>query len=94
MEKLLTTREVAKIFRVTEQTITQKFIKEGLKYFPIGERDYRFDMKDIEEFVELKKELAENKMVVKGPIKKKVRNKELNIDYQKRKINIEQLKVV
>ena len=94
MEKLLTTKEVAKIFGVTERTITQKFIKEGLKYFPVGGKDYRFDMKDIEEFVELKKELAENKTTHENPIRNKVKCKKLNMDYQKRKINIEQLKVV
>lgn len=94
MEKLLTTKEVAKIFGVTERTVTQKFIKEGLKYFPVGSKDYRFSIKDIEEFVDLKKELAESKVVEVNHIKKKVRNKTINIDYQKRKVNIEQLKVI
>lgn len=94
MEKLLTTKEVAKIFGVTERTITQKFIKEGLKYFPIGSKDFRFSIKDIEEFIELKKEIAENKVIEINPINKRARSKAINIDYQKRKINIEQLKVV
>lgn len=94
MEKLLTTKEVSKIFGVTERTITQKFIKEGLKHFPIGSKDFRFSIKDIEEFIELKKELAENKVIEINPINKRARSKSINIDYQKRKINIEQLKVI
>lgn len=94
MEKLLTTKEVAKFFGVKERTITQKFIKEGLKYFPVGSKDFRFSMKDIEEFVEIKKELAEDKAIQVNPVKKKAKNRTINIDYQKRKINIEQLRVV
>ena len=93
-EKLLTTKQVAEFFQVTERTITQKFIKEGLKYMPIGTKDYRFSEKDVSEFIEIKKQLAQENLVYLSPIRAKVKHKTLNIDYQKRKINLELNQVV
>lgn len=91
-EKLLTTKQVAEFFQVCERIITQKFIKEGLKYIEIGSKDYRFSEKDVFEFIEIKKQLTEQKKEKINPIK--IKNKKLNIDYQKRKINLEMNKVI
>lgn len=94
MEKLLTTKEVANIFGVDNRTITQKFIKEGLKYFPVGKKDFRFDIKDIEEFLKIKKQLAQEEIIQINPIKQKTKHKTVDTNYQKKKINLEQMKVV
>lgn len=55
MEKMLTTKQVAEIFRVDVRTVLHNFIPKGLRYFKVGERDYRFDVKDIEKFKEVQK---------------------------------------
>lgn len=52
MEKLLTTNEVAEYFRVTPITVTSKFTKQGLKFFPISCKEYRYNMKDVIAFEE------------------------------------------
>lgn len=93
MEKLLTTKEVAEMFGVEQRTI-YKFRKEGLKCIPIGAKNFRYSLKDIEEFMENKKQLAQEEIIQINPIKRKTRSRTLNIDYQKKKINLEQLKVV
>ena len=54
-EKLLTTKQVAEKFQVCSRVITQKFIKEGLKFIKVGTKDYRFTEKDVDEFIEIKK---------------------------------------
>lgn len=60
MEKLLTTEQVAKIFDVSESTVTKNFIQKGLKYIEIGSRDYRYELKDVIEFIEtIKKQKVE-----------------------------------
>lgn len=93
-EKLLTTKQVAEKFQVCSRVITQKFIKEGLKFIKVGAKDYRFLEKDVDEFIEIKKQLAEQETIRVHPIKNKVKHKTWNIDYQKRKINLELNKVV
>lgn len=55
MEKLLTTKEVAEIFGVDSRTVLYNFIPKGLRYFVIGNRNYRFDIKDVEKFKEEQK---------------------------------------
>lgn len=55
MEKLLTTKEVAEIFGVDSRTVLHNFIPKGLKFFKVGNRDYRFEIKDIEKFKEEQK---------------------------------------
>lgn len=55
MEKLLTTKQVAEIFGVDSRTVLYNFIPKGLRYFVIGNRNYRFDIKDIEKFKEEQK---------------------------------------
>lgn len=93
MEKMLTTKEVAEMFGVEQRTI-YKFRKEGLKCIPIGTKDFRYSIKDIEEFIENKRQLAQEEVIKINPIKRKTRSRTLNIDYQKKKINLEQMKVV
>lgn len=50
MEKLLTTKQVAEIFNVDTRTVTNNFIRNGLKFIQIGSRDYRYELKDVEKF--------------------------------------------
>lgn len=52
MEKMLTTKEVAELFGVDSRTVLYNFIPKGLKYFVIGNRNYRFDIRDVEKFKE------------------------------------------
>lgn len=95
MQKLLTTKQVAEIFQVTERTVTQKFIKEGLKYFPVGEKDFRFEIEDVEEFKEIKKRIGSEELKqLYTPTKRKTKSKSINIDFEKIRINKELNKVV
>lgn len=74
MEKLLTTRDVCEMFGgINPKTVTQKFIKEGLKYLEIGRKDYRYERKDVEEFKDFKKQLSQNKIINFNP-NRKVKN--------------------
>lgn len=61
MQKLLTTKEVAEYFQVSDDTVTRKFIKEGLKHLEIGPKDYRYNIVDIAEFERQKIEETERK---------------------------------
>ncbi len=58
-----------------------------------GSRDIRFDVKDVREFVETQKQLSQEILQIK-PIKRKAKCKTLDIDFQKRKINLELNRVV
>lgn len=66
MDKLLTTSEVAAYFRVTPTTVTSKFTKQGLKFFPLSCKEYRYNMKDVLAFEERMKvnSLIKNQMDV------------------------------
>lgn len=90
MEELLTTQEVADYFKVDCRTVTQKFIKEGLKYFPIGKRDYRYDKRDVLEFKENKKEDSQFNDIYTAAHKVKRRR----INSEKQRINIQELRIV
>ena len=94
MEKLLTTKEVMEYFNVKDSRTISKFIRQGLKVIPIGQKDYRFKQEDVEEFAEYLKELAQEKIIQANPIRRKTKCKTLNVDYEKRKINLELNKVV
>lgn len=94
MEKLLTTKEVMEYFNVKDSRTVSKFIRMGLKVIPIGQKDYRFKQEDVEEFAEHLKELAQEKIIQVNPIRRKTKCKTLNVDYEKRKINLELNKVV
>lgn len=94
MQTLLTTKQVAEMFQVSERTITQKFIPEGLKYIPVGKKDYRFKESDIEEFIETRKQIAQQSIEL-TPIKRKAKSRQLvSIDFQKRQYNREFNKVI
>lgn len=93
MENLLTIEETKQYFRVKDNRTIHKFIRQGLKCFKVGTRDYRFDIQDIKEFVEIQKQLAQDTLKI-NPVKRKVKHKTLNVDFQKRKINLEMNRVV
>ena len=93
MENLLTIEETKQYFRVKDNRTIYKFIRQGLKCFKVGTRDYRFDIQDIKEFVEIQKQLAQDTLKI-NPVKRKVKHKTLNVDFQKRKINLEMNRVV
>lgn len=59
--------------------------------FQFGTRDKRFDPKDLKEFVEIQKQLAQDTLEIK-PIRRKPISK--TMDFQKRKINLEMNRVV
>lgn len=65
-------------------------INEGLKVIKISSKDYRFDKKDIETFLENKKEIAQTEI----RIPRKAKSRKLDIDFQKRKFNLQELKVI
>ena len=92
-QKLLTVEELKEYFQVKDNRTIYKFIKQGLKCIPIGSRDKRFDPKDVKEFVEIQKSLAQEDLIIQ-PIKKKAKCRTANIDFQKRKINLELNRVV
>lgn len=96
MPNLLTTKQVAEYFGVSPRTVTQKFIKQGLKVIPIGTKDYRFKQEDVEEFAEHLKELAQEKIIQQNPIpfKRKTKCKTINVDFEKIRINRELNRVV
>jgi len=94
MSNLLTTKQAMEYFNVKDSRTIQKFIKMGLKFIPIGTKDFRFKQEDLEEFAEHLKELAQEKIIQANPIRKKTKHKTVNIDYEKRRINLTQLKVV
>lgn len=83
----LTTKQVMEYFNVKDSRTITKFRRQGLKYIEIGSKDYRYDPKDIEEFEEHLKELAQEKVIQKNPIPKKHRSKSINVDFEKIRIN-------
>ena len=90
----LTLEEVKQRFKVKDnRTITVKFAKQGLKFIKIG-KQYRFDLKDIEEFEERLKNEEQEKLIQIYPIKKKRKSKTLNVDFEKIRINRELNRVV
>lgn len=90
----LTLQQVKDRFQVKDtRTITVKFAKMGLKSIKIGNK-YRFDLKDIEEFEEKLKEQQQEKLLQIYPIKQRRGYKTVNVDYEKKKINLTQLRVV
>lgn len=61
--------------------------------FQFGTREKRFDPNDVKEFVEIQKQVAQETLEIK-PIKRKAKCKTINVDFQKRKINLEMNRVV
>lgn len=94
MEQLLTTEEAMKYFNVKDSRTISKFRREGLKYFKIGSKDYRYRKEDLDEFTKHKIELSQYEIMENYPIKKKAKYKTMNIDFEKRRINLELNKVI
>ena len=89
----LTLEETKKYFRVKDNRTIIKFTQQGLKFIKIGTQ-YRFDLKDIEEFEERLKNEEQEKLMQIYPIKKKRQSKTLNVDFEKMRINRELNRVV
>lgn len=49
-KEFLTTKEISKIYKVSEYVITQSWIPKGLKFFP--SRPFKFRLEWVEEFIE------------------------------------------
>lgn len=91
---MLTMKEVMERFNVNSSRTIVKFMNQGLKCFKIGQRDYRFREEDVEDFIEQKIQLEQQKTIQIYPIKKKTRCKTVNIDYEKLRINKELNRVI
>ena len=89
----LTLEETKQRFRVKDNRTIINFTKQGLKFIKIGAQ-YRFDLKDIEEFEQKLKDEQQEKLIQIYPIKTKRKCKTINIDYEKRRINLTQNRVV
>lgn len=89
----LTLEETKKHFRVKDNRTIIKFTYQGLKFIKIGTQ-YRFDLKDIEEFEEKLKNEEQEKLIQIYPIRKKRKSKTLNVDFEKIRINRELNRVV
>ena len=94
MSNLLTTKEVMEYFKVKDSRTITKFIKQGLKVIPIGQKDYRFKPEDVEEFAEHLKEIAQEDLIKICPIKRKTKSKAIKVDYEKIRINRELNRVI
>ncbi|MFR5508202.1 MAG: helix-turn-helix domain-containing protein [Clostridia bacterium] len=89
----LTLEETKKHFRVKDNRTIIKFTQQGLKFIKIGAQ-YRFDLKDIEEFEEKLKNEEQEKMIQIYPIKRKRKSKKIDVDFEKIRINRELNRVV
>lgn len=93
MKQFLTMKQIKDRFQVKDNRTIQNFMRQGLKFIKIG-KEYRFDLKDVEEFEEQLKTQAQEKIMDIKPVKQKRRFKTVDIDYEKRKINLTELKVI
>lgn len=95
IEEAWTLKDVMRFFNVKDsRVITQKFIKQqGMKFYRAG-IEYRFRPKDVFEFENHLKEIEQEKMMLLIPIKHKRKCKAPKIDFEKKKINLEQLRVI
>lgn len=90
----LTLKQVKDRFQIKDtRTITVKFVKDGLKCIKIGNQ-YRFDIKDIEEFENKLKEEQQGKFIEIYPIKRKRKCHTTNFDFEKRRMNLIENRVV
>lgn len=92
MQQLLTMEQVKERFQVKDNRTIKNFLKQGLRFIKIG-KEYRFDTKDVEDFMEQQKNIAQELIEIK-PIKVKKKFKTIDIDFEKRKINLTQMKVI
>ncbi len=93
-ENLLTTEEAMQYFQIKDSRTMTKFRKQGLKCFKIGSKDYRYRKEDMQEFIQNQIEADQQEIEQIYPIKRKARCRAVNIDYEKRKINLQLNKVV
>ena len=89
----LTLEETKQRFRVKDNRTIINFTKKGLKFIKIGTQ-YRFDLKDIEEFEQKLKDEQQEKTIQIYPLKAKRKYHTIDVDYEKRKINLTQNRVV
>ena len=87
MEQLLTPKQAMNYFQVKDFRTLKKFMKDGLKYIPIGTRDYRFKKEDLEEYAEHLKEQAQEKLIFENPIPRKHKSRTAHIDFEKIRTN-------
>lgn len=87
MQNLLTTKQVMEYFQVKDSRTIMKFIRQGLKVIPIGNKNYRFKQEDVEKFAEHLKELAQEKIIQDTPIRRKHKSKTANVDFEKIRAN-------
>lgn len=90
MEKLLTMQQVKERYQFKDNRIIHKLMKKGLRFIKIG-NEYRFDIKDIEKFEE---QLKDESQIIIKPIKQKRRFKTIEIDEEKRRINLTEMRVI
>ena len=90
-----TLQDVMKYFNVGDsRVVTEKLIKEqGLKFYKVGIK-YRFSPQDVFDFKEHLKELAQEKIIKTIPIKRKRKCHAAKIDFEKKRINLEELRVI
>ena len=95
IESEWTLQDVMKFFNVEDsRVITKTLIKEqGLKFYKVGIK-YRFSPKDVFEFKERLKELSQEKIIGFTPIQTKRKCNAPKIDFEKKKINLEKLRVI
>ena len=95
IEKAWTLKDVMTFFNVKDsRTVTQKFIKQqGLKFYKVG-AEYRFRQQDVLEFENYLKEISQEEIIIFTPLKPKRKCNAPKIDFEKKKINLEQLRVV
>lgn len=95
IESAWTLKDVMKFFNVKDsRTVTERYIKQqGLKFYRSGV-EYRFSPKDVLEFEQRLKEIAHEEIVSRIPIKPKRKCHAPKIDFEKKRINLEELRVV
>jgi len=93
MQQLLTMEQIKERFQVKDNRAIRKLMEQGLKFLKIG-KEYRFDIKDIEKFEEQLKTKSQEKILDIKPVKPRKKFKTEKIDYEKRKINLTQMRVV
>ena len=95
IEPAWTLQEVMRYFNIRDsRTVTERYIKQqGLKFYRSG-NEYRFRAKDVYEFEESLKEIARQEILSRIPIKPKRKCHAPKIDFEKKRINLEELRVI
>lgn len=96
IERAWNLKDVMLYFNVKDsRMITQNFIKKkGLKFYRAG-AEYRFRPKDVMDFEEQLKTMAQESLNLYVPnisVKRKARK--IKVDFEKKKINLEKLRVI